>query len=278
MTRSVRVLLVVAAGLVLLAGIPLFVFPLRTEEWFAWTVASPMTAVFLGASYWASAVLEVGGALARTWPRARISVPAVAVFTVLTLVATLLHLPLFHLGADQPAATRAVAWSWLAIYAVVPVVMLALLLRQRRRTAGDPVEHSVRLPGWVRVLLVAVAGLLAVGGALLWLAPGDAGWWGWGLTPLTARAVGAWLLGLAVAALHAWVEDDVLRVRPLGATSVVFVVLHLVAVARYGDEIAWDAPGAVGYVLLLACLSVLGVWVVRAPVAAPAARAAAVAG
>jgi hypothetical protein len=113
-TRSVRALLLVAAGLVLLAGIPLFVFPLRTQEWFAWTVASPMTAVFLGASYWASAVLEVAGARARTWPRARISVPAVAVFTVLTLVATLLHLPMFHLGADQPGPTRAVTVLWVA--------------------------------------------------------------------------------------------------------------------------------------------------------------------
>ena len=139
----VRTLLLVAAGLVLLAGIPLFVFPLRTADWFAWTVASPMTAVFLGASYWASAVLEVGGARARTWPEGRISVPAVMVFTTLTLVATLLHLPLFHLGADQPVRTRAVAWGWLVVYAVVPVVMLgapgaAATVRRRTSACGRP--------------------------------------------------------------------------------------------------------------------------------------------
>jgi hypothetical protein len=276
-TRSVRALLLVAAGLVLLAGIPLFVFPLRTQEWFAWTVASPMTAVFLGASYWASAVLEVTGARARTWPRARISVPAVAVFTVLTLVATLLHLPMFHLGADQPGPTRAVTVLWVAVYVLVPVAMLALLVRQRRRAGEDAEERTARLPGWVRGLLVVLALLLGLGGAALWVAPGAAGWWGWELTPLTARAVGSWLLGLAVAAVHARVEDDVVRVRPLGATSVVFVVLHLVAIARYGGEIVWARPGAVGYVLLLACLLLLGVWALGAAVAAPA-RAAAVAG
>ncbi len=276
MTRSVRSLLLVAAGLVLLAGIPLFVFPLRTADWFAWTVASPMTAVFLGASYWASAVLEVGGARARTWPEGRISVPAVMVFTTLTLVATLLHLPLFHLGADQAAQTRAVAWGWLVVYAVVPVVMLALLVRQRRTGAHNRARTG-RLPAWVRALLVVLAALLGAGGAALWLAPGSAGWWGWELTPLTAHAVGAWLIGLAVAAVHARVEDDVVRVRPLGATALVFVALHALALARYGQEVAWATPGAVGYVVVLACLLLLGLWVVRAPVAAPA-RAAAVAG
>jgi hypothetical protein len=276
-TRSVRALLLVAAGLVLLAGIPLFVFPLRTQEWFAWTVASPMTAVFLGASYWASAVLEVGGATAPTWSRARIAVPAVAVFTVLTLVASLLHLPLFHLGAEHAVASRAVAWGWLAVYVVVPVLMIGLLVRQRRRARGTAQVRSAPLPGWVRLLLVVLAVLLGAGGAALWLAPAAAGWWGWELTPLTARAVGAWLLGLSVAAVHALVEDDVVRVRPLGWTSVAFVVLHAVAIARYGDQIRWASPGAVGYVLLLACLLLLGVWASRAPVAAPA-RAAAVAG
>jgi hypothetical protein len=275
-SRGVRVLLLVAAALVLLAGVPLFVFPLRTADWFAWTVASPMTAVFLGASYWASAVLEVGGARARTWPQGRISVPAVAVFTLLTLVATLLHLPLFHLGADQAPGTRAVAWGWLVVYAVVPVAMLAVLVRQRRlpAAAGD---RTARLPRWVRGLLLALAVLLGLAGAALWLAPAQAGWWGWELTPLTARAVGAWCLGLAVAAVHARVEDDVVRVRPLGATSLAFVLLHVAALARHGAEVTWVSVGAVGYLLVLVCLLVLGVWAVRVPARAPA-RAAAVAG
>lgn len=276
MTRGIRVLLAVAASLVLLAGIPLFVFPLDTADWFAWTVASPMTAVFLGASYWASAVLEVAGARAPTWPRARIAVPAVAVFTVLTLVATLLHLPLFHLGADHAPATRTVAWGWLLVYAVVPVAMVWLLVRQRRRGADDG-ERVARLPRWVRGLLALVAVLLGVGGAALWLAPDRAAWWGWELTPLTAAAVGAWLLGLAVAAVHARFEDDVVRVRPLGATSLVFVLLHAVALARHGGEVTWASAGAVGYLVVLVCLLVLGAWSLRVRVPAPA-RAAAVAG
>ena len=168
------------------------------------------------------------------------------------------------------------AWGWLVVYAVVPVAMLVLLVRQRRASAEERVR-TAPLPGWVRLLLVLLATVLGAGGAALWLAPGSAGWWGWGLTPLTAHAVGAWLIGLAVAAGHARVEDDVARVRPLGATSLVFVVLHVLALARYGEEVAWGTPGGVGYLVVLACLLLLGLWAVRAPVAAPA-RAAAVAG
>jgi hypothetical protein len=57
LTPAMRRLLLVAALLVFLAGLQLFVFPLRTADWFAWTVDSHMTAVFLGAAYWSSAVL-----------------------------------------------------------------------------------------------------------------------------------------------------------------------------------------------------------------------------
>ena len=88
-TRGMRVLLVVAAVLVFLAGFQLTVFATRTAEWFSWTIDVPMTAVFLGAAYWSSAVLEVAGARSRTWGRARLTVWTVLVFTVLTLVVTL---------------------------------------------------------------------------------------------------------------------------------------------------------------------------------------------
>ena len=99
-----RVILVVAACLVFLAGFQLTLFPLRTAEWFAWTIDVPMTAVFLGAAYWSSAVLELAGAASHGWGRARLTVWAVLVFTTLTLVVTLVHIDKFHLGPDLPAA------------------------------------------------------------------------------------------------------------------------------------------------------------------------------
>ena len=93
-----------AALLVFLAGVQLFLFPRRTDEYFAWTVASPMTAVFLGASYWSAVGLELVASRASRWAGARIALPAVFVFTMLTLIVTLVHLDLFHLDGDLPLA------------------------------------------------------------------------------------------------------------------------------------------------------------------------------
>ena len=95
---GMRRLLYVAAVLVLLAGFQLFVFTGNTASYFAWTIRNPLGAAFLGAGYWASVAFEALAARQRIWANARIAVPTVLVFTLLTLVATLLNLGLFHLG------------------------------------------------------------------------------------------------------------------------------------------------------------------------------------
>jgi hypothetical protein len=259
-----RVILVAAAVLVFLAGFQLTVFPERTADWFAWTIDVPMTAVFLGAAYWASAVLEVAGARSAGWGRARITVWTVLVFTSLTLVVTLVHLENFHLGPEHPTSARLVTWGWLAIYAGVPVAMMvALVLQARSRVPAPGYRSAVRpLPTGLRLLLVLLAAVLGAGGLALLLAPTwAADGWPWPLTELTARAVGAWLVGLGWAAGHARVIDDVAHVQPLGMTGVAFVVLELVALARYGDALDWTGGPAVAFLLGLGGIAVVSVWI-----------------
>lgn len=260
---AMRGLLALAALLVFLAGVQLFVFPLRTDTRFAWTVASPMTAVFLGASYWSAVGLELTGALSRRWAAARVAVPAVWLFTTLTLVVTLVHLDLFHLGAEHAAGTRAVTWAWIAVYAVVPVLLGLAVVLQRR--AGTDVPPPQGLPAPLRWLFVVLAVVLGALGVALLLAPGwaDAAW-PWTLTPLTGRAVGAWLVGLAVAAGQARLVDDAPSLVPIGVTGVAFGVLQAVALGRHGDELDWSGAPAVGYVLVLAVVALAGAWVLVA--------------
>lgn len=261
-TGSMRVILIVAGLLVFLAGFQLTVFATRTAEWFSWTIAPPMTAVFLGAAYWSSAVLEVAGALSVGWGRARLTVWTVLVFTVLTLVVTLVHLDKFHLGAGQPMSARLVAWGWLVIYAGVPMAMVAALALQARSrvTAADVVRRP--LPTGLRLLLGVLAVVLFGTGVALLVSPvWAAGAWSWPLTPLTARAVGAWLVGLGWVAGHALLLDDVDRVRPLGLTGVAFVVLETVALGRHGDALDWSGWQAMAYVVALAWIGVVAAWI-----------------
>lgn len=266
--QPMRRLLYVAAFLVFLAGLELFVFPLRTADWFAWTVDPPMTAVFLGAAYWASAGLEVTGARSASWDLAKLAVWPVFVFTTLTLAVTLLHLDRFHLPPDAPFVAQVATWMWLAIYAVVPVAMLIISWMQTRsRPAAGPVAATrTALPLGLRLLLLAIAGVLLIFGvALLALPVQAAALWPWPLTELTARAVGAWLIGLGWAAAQGQMSGDARAARPVGLTAVVFVLLQALALLRYGDALTWPSASAVGFVTVLLAIGVAGVWALALP-------------
>jgi hypothetical protein len=252
-----RTLLVLAGLLVLLAGVQLFLAPTRTETWFAWTIDPPLTAAFLGASYWAAAVIEWTAARRRTWAQARIAVPGVFLFTSLTLVVTLVHLDRFHLGPGHQAATRAVTWAWIVVYAVVPVLMALAWWRQARAPGTDP-PRTTPLPAVVRASLATQAVVLVPLGAALLVAPAATSQvWPWELTPLTGRAVGAWLVGLGVVAAHGLLEADADRFLPAAGGSLAFVVLQLVVLVRHGD--ALDGGVRTGaYLAVLATFAVTG--------------------
>jgi hypothetical protein len=258
LTRSMRTLLVLAGVLVFLAGVQLFLFPLRTERYFSWTIDVPMTAVFLGASYWSSLVFEWSAARRTRWVDARIAVPTVFVFTTLTLVATLVHRDKFHFGSEFEASTRTVTWAWTAIYVVVPIAMLVLMVVQTRQPGVDP-PRTRPLARWVRIVLALEAVLLLGVGLALFVDPvGQADIWPWSLTPLTARAIGAWCIGLGVAAAQAWWEDDVLRLRPAAHAFAAFAILQAIALARHGDALDWDRPSSWVYVAFLASAAIVG--------------------
>jgi hypothetical protein len=255
---GLRFLLYVASALVLLAAGELYVLTSHTERFFAWTIKSELTAAFLGAGYLAAFFLEFRSAREELWARARFAVPAVLVFTVLTLLATLNHLDQFHFGSRFPVASFT-TWAWLAIYMFVPLLMVVLLLRQARAPGIDPIR-SAPIPRWVLVVLGGQGAVLLLIGAALFLAPDRTTYWPWALTPLTAQAVAAWLLGMSTAAIHALVERDLERVRIGGITLGLFGIFQLIAVARYPGEVAWERPVAwiyLGFVVTLLALGLL---------------------
>lgn len=262
---SMRRLLLVAAFLVFLAGLLLFVFPLRTADWFAWTVDPPMTAVFLGAAYWSSAVLEVAGARSSGWDRAKLAVWPVFVFTTLTLGVTLLHLERFHLSPEHPFLARTATWTWLVVYAVVPVAMLVVgrvQTRSRRPAAPGGAEPRVPLPRGLQVLLAGIATVLLLTGVALLVLPAQAAaLWPWPLTALTGRAVGAWLVGLGWAAAYARSGGDARTVRPLGVSALAFALLQALALLRYGDVLAWGGAPALGFTAVLLAIGAAGGWI-----------------
>lgn len=264
-TPGMRRMLYAASFLVLSVGIPLFLLTERTDVYFSWTIANPLTAAFLGAAYWSSCVLEFLAARERAWSRARIAVPAVLTFTALTLLVTLLHIDRFHFGSPA-LITVAGTWVWLAVYALVPPLLLALLVGQLRAPGGDG-PRSGALPAWVRAAFGGNAAVMLTLGLALLVAPlAAARLWPWELQALTGRAVGAWLVGLGLAAAQATWENDLGRTRVMMASAVVFCLLQLIALARYPALLAWSGPSAwiyLAFLLELLAASVYAAYVER---------------
>ena len=255
---GMRWLLFTAAVLVLLAGFQLFVLTGRTGTFFAWTIANPLAAAFLGGGYWASVSIEALAGRQAVWANARIAVPTVFVFTVLTLAASLMHLGQFHLGSQFAAGTRIVTWGWLAVYVLVPVLMLIVFVVQARTPGADP-PRSAPLPSWLLGTLAVEAVALLGFGVALFAAPGQAApLWPWKLTPLLAQASGAWLISLGVAAGHSLLERDARRLRPAALGYILLAVLQAIALARYPHRFELGPASGTIYLVFLGAMLLTG--------------------
>jgi len=228
-----------------------FVLSEDTDRLFAWPIEPPLTAAFLGANYWAAFFLALLSAREGIWGRARITYAVSLVFTSLTLLATLIHLDKFQFD-------NANGWLWLIVYVAVPPTLVFLLPRQLRKPGREP-PRSVPLERWLLPIVALQGVVVLVIGVALWVQPSSAdGLWPWTLTPLTARAVGAWLLALATGlAMTLW-ERDWGRIRVATPTYVAAPVLQLVALARFSDTVSWDSGGVWAYVAFLVGILLLG--------------------
>jgi hypothetical protein len=227
-TPRLRWVLRAFAALALIAGVLLFVLSEQTDRTFSWTIAPPLTAAFLGAAYWAACVLIGWSAEQRAWARARPALVPVALIATLLLIATLIHVDRFH-------TDDVFGWFWISVYAVIPVVLLALVVDQLRAPGVDRVRGPA-LPSALRAVLVMQALVMVGIGGALYIAPSSAdSLWPWMLTPLTAIALGAFIVGFGVAGIHAAAENDADRVGGAALAYALLGTLQIVALARYSD-------------------------------------------
>jgi hypothetical protein len=248
---ELRALLWLFAALALIAGVLLFGLSEDTDRFFSWTIKPPLTAAFLGASYWAACFLIAWAARQRLWVWARATMPPVLVIAVLLLIATLIHLDRFHMDS-------VFGWFWLIVYLTVPPALVILLFRQLRAPGSDSLRGQP-LPSGLRLVLVLQAATMLACGVALFVAPADAdALWPWQLTPLTARAVGAFLTGFGVAAAHAAVENDLARFEGAALAYTALGLLELVALARYSSDLTGASIDTWAYVAFLASVIVVG--------------------
>lgn len=253
LTTPMRAILAVGAGFVLIAGIQLYVFSERTDDVFAWTIKPPLTAAFLGAFYLAACMIAVASCRERLWENARVAVPGVLFFIWLILLATLLHLGKFHLD-DSRFVPALAAWVWVAIYVLEPPILSVVYVLQLRAPGGDS-PSAPEIPRWFRSTAAAFGALLVVLGAVLFVAPETAeDLWPWELTPLTARASAAWLVGEGLMGVMMAREERWIRVRWAVLSLGALALLLAIALLRYGDSFDFGSPAGIGYLGALALM------------------------
>jgi hypothetical protein len=249
-----RRLLVAAAVLDLLAGTQAFLLADHAATFFAWPIDAPLSAAFIGASFWAAGVLIFWSARQDTWVRARVALPAVAVVVATLLAATLRHLETF---------SSPLGLVWVEVYALVGPVAVVLVALQLAAPGAD-LHSGARIPPALRGGLAALAGALGAAGALLFLAPGTAAEiWPWPLTELTSMALGGWLGGIAVTAAYlVWFDDRADLGGALLSVSVL-AACQLLALAMHPGQLDAADPALWAYVAVWMAVLALGLAGVR---------------
>jgi hypothetical protein len=107
-------------------------------------------------------------------------------------------------------------------------------------------------------------GITGVAAALIARPASTDRWWPWPLTPLTARALGAWILGLGVVWLWSVYENDYFRIRLALRSYVWLVALEFIALLRYSDDLRSGKRTSVLVGALLATTLIVVVGMLRA--------------
>jgi len=253
-SQALRAIFLVFSLLALTAGLLLIGGATNTEDLFSWTIEPPLSAATLGAFYWSALVLMLPLAAGGPWHLARPAVYPVAAIAILLLAATLIELDTLDLDSFF-------GWFWLVAYSVVPIVLALAIIDQLRRSDIDPREPTVPFAPRLRVALGVEGAAMVVLGALLFALPETANdVWPWPLGVLTSRVMGAFVLGIGMAALIAVREDDLVVFRGSARAYAALGALALLALLLHRDDLDGGALAIGAYVGFLGAILATGLY------------------
>jgi hypothetical protein len=250
-SRSMRAFLWVAIALTFAAGTQLVVLAADTDRYFAWAIDPPMSAVFVGASFWAAAVILTWSARHRDWVRARVPVPSVAVVATLLLIATVQHIELFE---------SLLGFVWIEVYAVVPPLAVALVVMQLAVPGTDPAPESP-LPGGLRAALTVHAFVLVALGAYLYFSSGDGNAiWPWELTDLTSKAIGTWMLGIGTLAAYVGARGDRADIPGASLSYLVLPAILALGLMRFPEDVDFASADTLAFIAFWLSAAAIGAY------------------
>jgi hypothetical protein len=220
------------------AVVLLYLLPTTTDKLFAWTIAPPLTAMFLGSAYIGGICFFTGVARSRRWHSVRHGFAAVVVFSTLMAVATVLHWDRFHFGHVSFV-------TWALLYLTTPFLTLAAVLFNWRADPGESADSTARVP-WAPRVALGILGLAALAfGLALFLFPVDVGrHWAWEVTPLTGRIVGATLTLPGMVNMWLFIDARWSAFRWIFLAQIASLVFIAIAIVFRLGDLQWTRPAA----------------------------------
>ena len=226
-TKFVAALL---GAVVLYAFVVLYFLPTQTKQLFAWPIAPPMTAMFIGASYVNGVIFFAAVLIGKSWHRVWAPHIGVFAFATLLLIATFLHWDRFTHG-------HPVFYVWVFIYVVAPILTLWALFTNRREDRHLPDQRDAVVPFTLRIIWLIPGALFLIAALYAFVKPA---WliplWPWKATPLTMRVMVSFysMLGVAVIVVFREPRWSAWRIGAIGVTTWHALVV-MAALLRQGD-------------------------------------------
>lgn len=225
--KPVKFVLLVLLANAVPACIILMTLPTMTEILFVWTVKPVINARLVGAMY-GNALLLVGiGLFQPNWPRVRIIMVVITLFSIFATVLTFVYIqpflahPWYHLT------------YWMGMYLILFFAAPYVFVAQERRNGGRlpiqiPINAAARLLAVIALLASLICGL-----GLIFRIDIVNQIWPWKLSPLVGGLIGVLFITHAVAYTWALWDGDWLRVRPMywqaPITGLLFLMLLTLA-------------------------------------------------
>jgi hypothetical protein len=216
--------------LVLLANavpaiIILMSIPDRTETFFVWTLNPEINARLMGVMYANALILIAIGLFQPNWPRVRIIMVVITLFSILATVVTFFFLkpflahPWFHLT------------YWLGMYLVLFFAAPYVFITEEKKSGGRlPVETPTNSPTRTLALLFAIICLVTAFGLYFRIDMVNQ-FWPWTMPPLVGALIGVLFTTHAAAYVWALWDGDWIRIRPIfwqtPITGLLFILLPL---------------------------------------------------
>lgn len=233
--KPVKVVFIVLLVNAVPAFLILMLLPAYTEILFVWTIKPEINARLIGVMY-GNALLLVGmGALQPSWPRVRIIMVVITLFSVMATILTFFYLdpflahPWYHLA------------FWLSMYLILFFVAPYVFITQERQSGGRlpvdiPLSTLAKSFAAVALVISLVSGL-----GLLFAIDTVNSIWPWTLPPLVGGLIGVLLTTHAAAYAWALWDGDWVRTRPMYWQAPITALLFILLPAFHADQVRPDA-------------------------------------